>query len=552
MSPLLSVRELRVSYHGPAAPVRALDGVDLTVGGGQTVAVVGESGAGKSTLALGLLGLLPPAARTLGGEIRLGGRELLALDDRELRAVRGREIAFIPQDPGTALNPVVPVGVQVAEALRIHRLADRAAARSAAADLLDTAGLPAGRATNYPHELSGGMRQRVLIAIALAGRPKVIVADEPTSALDVVVQARLLDHLAELTAESGTSVVLITHDLGIAAERAEHIVVMYRGRSVESGPAESLLARPRHSHTRLLVESAPSLNSARLTAATPPVAVPRQPLLTVSGLAKTFAGPGWRGRHRRTAVAGVDFTVDRGETLALVGESGAGKSTVARLLVRLEEPTAGGMRFDGAEVAELRGAALRRFRRRVQLIFQDPFACLNPRFTVAELLDEPLRAFKLGDRAARWDRVREVAGQVALSPALLGRRPGELSGGQCQRVAIARAIAVQPDLLVCDEPASSLDTSVQAQLLRLLVRLQAELGLSYVFITHDLAVVRQIADRVAVLRNGRIVESGPVDEVFVTPADPYTRELLSAVPRKRRTTTGVHDRTEFERERERR
>ncbi|WP_158886773.1 dipeptide ABC transporter ATP-binding protein [Amycolatopsis anabasis] len=532
MTPLLSVRDLRVSYYGPAAPVAALDGAELTVHSGQTVAIVGESGSGKSTLALSLLGLLPPAARTLGGEIRLKGRDLLVLGDQAMRAIRGREIAFIPQDPGVSLNPVVPIGVQVAETLRIHGLADRAGARAAAAELLTTAGLPAARAKSYPHELSGGMRQRVLIAIALAGRPKVIVADEPTSALDVTVQAQILDHLGELAAEAGTAVVLITHDLGIAAERAEHVVVMYRGRTVESGSAERLLAHPRHSHTRLLVEAAPSLNSARLTADVPPVATPGQPLLAVHGLTKTFPGSGWRAhRHRTTAVDGVDFTVDRGETLALVGESGAGKSTVARLLVRLEEPTAGRITFDGAEVTALRGAGLRRFHRRVQLVFQDPFACLDPRFTVAELLDEPLRGFGLGDRATRRARVREVAEQVALSPALLGRRPGELSGGQCQRVAIARAIAVRPDLLVCDEPASSLDVSVQAQLLRLLVRLQAELGLSYVFIAHDLAVVRQIADRVAVLRAGRIVELGPADEVLVAPADPCTRELMSAVPR---------------------
>lgn len=519
---LLEVRGLRVSYGG--AP--ALAGIDLTVAHGQTVAIVGESGSGKTTLARALLGLLPPAARVLGGSVELGGRDLLELGERGMRAVRGRSISLVPQDPTAALNPVVPVGAQVAEVLRVHGLASRRDARRRAVELLEVAGFPdaAVRARQYPHELSGGMRQRVLIAAALAGEPDLIVADEPTSALDPTVQRQVLDHLTALTRSSGTALVLITHDLGIAAERAEHVVVMADGEVVEQGPPARVLDAPDHPRTRQLVADAPSLNSARLR----PSSATDETLLDVRGLTKVFTGSRLgTARKRITAVDDVAFTVARGETLALVGESGAGKSTVARLLVRLEDATAGRILFDGADLAALRGAELRRFRRRVQLVFQDPFTCLDPRYTAFDLIAEPLRAFGLDASPAR---VHELAEQVALPAGLLARRPGELSGGQCQRVAIARAIAPGPDLLVCDEPASSLDISVQAQVLRLLVDLQAALGLSLVFISHDLAVVRQVADRVAVLKAGRVVETGPVDEVFADPGHPHTRALISAVP----------------------
>ncbi|GAA0219536.1 ABC transporter ATP-binding protein [Saccharothrix mutabilis subsp. mutabilis] len=519
---LLAVRGLRVSYGGTPA----LAGVDLTVAHGQTVAIVGESGSGKTTLARALLGLLPPSARVLGGSIGFGGRDLLELGERGMRAVRGRSISLVPQDPTAALNPVVPVGAQVAEVLRVHGLASRRDARRRAVELLEVAGFPdaAARARQYPHELSGGMRQRVLIAAALAGEPDLIVADEPTSALDPTVQRQVLDHLTALTRSSGTALVLITHDLGIAAERAEHVVVMADGEVVEEGPPARVLDAPDHPRTRQLVADAPSLNSTRLR----PSSATDETLLDVRGLTKVFTGSRFgAGRRRTTAVDDVAFTVARGETLALVGESGAGKSTVARLLVRLEDATAGRILFDGADLAALRGAELRRFRRRVQLVFQDPFTCLDPRYTAFDLIAEPLRAFGLDASPAR---VHELAQQVALPVGLLARRPGELSGGQCQRVAIARAVAPGPDLLVCDEPASSLDISVQAQVLRLLVDLQAALGLSVVFISHDLAVVRQVADRVAVLKAGRVVETGPVDEVFADPRHPHTRALISAVP----------------------
>ncbi|WP_309116174.1 ABC transporter ATP-binding protein [Saccharothrix sp.] len=526
---LLAVRGLRVSFAGGRVP--ALLGVDLTVRHGQTVAVVGESGSGKTTLARTVLGLLPSSARVLGGSVEFGGRNLLALGERGMRAVRGRSISLVPQDPTAALNPVVPVGAQVAEVLRVHGLASRRDARRRAVELLEVAGFPdAGvRARQYPHELSGGMRQRVLIAAALAGRPDLIVADEPTSALDPTVQRQVLDHLTELTRSSGTALVLITHDLGIAAERAEHVVVMADGEVVEEGPPARVLDAPDHPRTRRLVADAPSLNSTRLNSTLlGPSSAIGETLLDVQGLTKVFTSSRFgAARKRITAVADVAFTVARGETLALVGESGAGKSTVARLLVRLEDATAGRILFDGADLAALRGEELRRFRRRVQLVFQDPFTCLDPRYTAFDLIAEPLRAFGLDASPAR---VHELAEQVALPVGLLSRRPGELSGGQCQRVAIARAVAPGPDLLVCDEPASSLDISVQAQVLRLLVDLQASLGLSLVFISHDLAVVRQVADRVAVLQAGRIVETGPADQVLTAPDHPHTRALLSAVP----------------------
>ncbi len=519
---LLSVSDLRVSFRVPGGEVRALAGARLTVRRGETVAVVGRSGSGKTTLARAVTGLLPASAR-VAGSVRFNGRELLGLGERSMRALRGREISLVPQDPTAALNPVVPVGVQVAEVLRVHGLAGRRDVRRLAVALLETAGLPDAEARyrQYPHELSGGMRQRVLIAAALAGGPALIVADEPTSALDPTVRARVLDHLAALTESSGTALVLITHDLGIAAERAAHVVVLADGVTVEEGPPEHVLASPAHPQTRQLVADAPSLNPTRLRPA-PPEA---EPLVEVVGLTKVFAGARFRAGRRVTAVADVSFTVARGETLAVVGESGAGKSTVARLLVRLTDPTAGRIRFDGQDVALLRGAELRRFRRRVQLVFQDPFTCLDPRYTAARLIEEPLRAFGLDP-----GRVPELADLVALPEDLLDRRPGELSGGQCQRVAIARAIATGPDLLVCDEPASSLDVSVQAQVLRLLVRLQTELGLGLVFISHDLAVVRQMADRVVVLRAGRVVEHGTADQVFAEPRHPHTQALLSAVP----------------------
>ncbi|KAA9161058.1 ABC transporter ATP-binding protein [Amycolatopsis acidicola] len=507
---LLRIRGLAVSYRG----LPAVRGADLTVHSGQIVAVVGESGSGKSTTAHAAIGLLPRGGRVDSGSITFAGRELTGLSPRAWRSVRGREIALIPQDPTVSLDPVQRVGHQVGEVLRIHGLADKRSAPGQAVELLRRAGIdePELRARQYPHELSGGLRQRVLIAAALAGRPKLIIADEPTSALDVTVQRQILDHLEQLATESNTAVLLITHDLGVAADRASRIAVMSEGQVVEDGPSGQLLAAPEHEYTQRLLAAAPSLSTAPLRPRRPE----SSPLVSARGLTKDFAG--------RRAVDEVSFDIPRGQTLALVGESGSGKTTTARLLLRLTEPTEGGISFGGKEITGIRGQELRRWRRRMQLIYQNPYTSLNPKLTVERIVSEPLRAFGLPNRSA------ELLDQVALPAAMLKRKPAELSGGQRQRVAIARALALRPEFVVCDEPVSALDVSVQAQILELLVRLQDELGLTYLFISHDLAVVRQVADRVGVMRAGRLVELGPADEVLHNPRDEYTRELLAAIP----------------------
>ncbi|SHN29392.1 dipeptide ABC transporter ATP-binding protein [Actinacidiphila paucisporea] len=536
--PLLVVDDLAVDYRLRRGRLAAVRGVSLSVAAGETVAVVGESGSGKSTTAHAVLGLLPEAARIGGGRITFDGRELTGLGERRRRALRGRDIALVPQDPGTALNPVWRVGRQVAEALTVHGLADRRSAPAAALRLLADAGVPdpERRAHQYPHELSGGLRQRVLIAIAIAARPRLIVADEPTSALDVIVQRQILDHFGELTRASGAGVLLITHDLGVAAERADRIVVMAHGEVVEEGPAETVVSAPTHPYTRQLIAAAPSFATSRRPVAvrdrTPAPDGAKRADTPVAAraveLVKDFRLP--RTAEALRAVDGVSFDVPRGETYALVGESGSGKSTVARLLLRLAEPTAGRVHIGGADVTDLHGRALRPLRRRAQLVYQNPYESLNPRMTVARIVQDPLAAHGVGTRRERAARAAELVDLVALPAAVLGRRPAELSGGQRQRVAIARALALGPDLLVCDEPVSALDVSVQAQILDLLADLQQRLGLSYLFISHDLAVVRQIAHHVGVMLRGRLVESGPADEVLGCPSHPYTQALLAAVP----------------------
>ncbi|MEV0362221.1 ABC transporter ATP-binding protein [Nocardia fusca] len=523
--PLLQVEDLVVEYRTAAASTTAVDGISLTIGTGETVAVVGESGSGKSSLAHAVIGLPSAAGAVTAGRVTFAGERLDRLPARGWRRIRGAQIGFVPQDPAVSLNPVLRIGDQVAETLRIHGRADRRTAGAEAIRILTEAGIdrPALRARQFPQDLSGGQRQRVLIGIALACGPRLVIADEPTSALDVTVQRRILDHLAGRTAESGTAVLLITHDLGVAADRADRIVVMRHGRIVESGTAAEVFTEPRHEYTRRLLAAASGTGRTRR----PERARAATPLLSARGLHKSFRVA--RGTTL-AAVSDVSLTIDRGETLAIVGESGSGKSTTARIIARLEQPDRGTVEFDGTDIGGLRGARLREWRRRVQIVYQNPYASLNPKLTVGAIVAEPLRAFGIGDRSIRGDRVAELLRQVALPVSAAQRRPAELSGGQRQRVAIARALALRPDLVILDEPVSALDVSVQEQILSLLDALQTELSLSYLFVSHDLAVVRGMSDRVAVMREGRIVETGRTAEIFEAPRHEFTRELLLAVP----------------------
>lgn len=551
-TPLLEIEALSVTYRTARGRVEAVRDVSLSVAPGETVAIVGESGSGKSTTVHAVIRLLPGAADIASGAIRFDGIDLATAPNAVLRSVRGRRIGFVPQDPAVSLNPVQRIGTQVAEVLRVHGLADRRDAMEQAVRALERAGLPdaALRARQYPHELSGGMRQRVLIAIAIAADPQLIIADEPTSALDVTVQRQILDHLDDLKRERGASLLLITHDLRVAADRADRIIVMSQGGIVEEGTPERVLRAPKHPYTRQLIAAAPGLSApqepALVDAAAPNVLrgrpgdpfAPRDaavrptgggPVLEVDSLVKEFAAPGTGGAVQR-AVDGVGFRIERGQTLALVGESGSGKTTTARLALRLTDPTSGTVRIDGADVTALRGSDLRQVRRRVQLVQQNPYAALNPRLTIEQIISDPLIAYRLGNPVQRRARAAELADVVALPSSVLHRRPSELSGGQRQRVAIARALAISPDLIVLDEPVSALDVSIQHQILTLLGTIQREFGLSYLFISHDLAVVRQIAHTVGVMQRGRIVESGATEEIFDRPRTEYTRTLLDAIP----------------------
>ncbi|MFI5503148.1 dipeptide ABC transporter ATP-binding protein [Nocardia asteroides] len=546
-TPLLEIRDLDVCFTTEGKRVPAVRGVNLTVFPGQTVAIVGESGSGKSTTAHAIIDLLPGTGQVTGGQILFDAKDLTQATAKEIVAVRGNGIGLVPQDPMSNLNPVWKIGFQIRETLAANGIATGDAARKRAVELLAEAGMSDAerRVNQYPHEFSGGMRQRALIAIGLSCRPKLLIADEPTSALDVTVQRQILGHLEQLTSELGTAVLLITHDLGLAAERAEHLVVMYRGRVVESGPALQILRDPQHAYTKKLVSSAPSLAAQRMSSARQRAAVRAQAvevaeaesaagetLLDVRNLSKAFKIRGKRPWQSSdfAAVDDVSFTVTRGTTTAIVGESGSGKSTIAQMVLGLLEPTSGTVAFDGADVATLDAKGAFAFRRRVQPIFQNPYGSLDPTYSIFRTIEEPLRVHKIGTAAEREAVVRDLLDKVSLPSSVLRRYPNELSGGQRQRVAIARALALAPDLVVCDEAVSALDVLVQAQILTLLNDLQAELGLTYLFITHDLAVVRQIADNVLVMREGRVVEAATTDEVFAAPEQDYTRALLEAIP----------------------
>ncbi|GAA1320787.1 dipeptide ABC transporter ATP-binding protein [Leucobacter albus] len=545
-TPLLSVRDLRVTYDTPAGEVQAVRGVSLDVAPGKVTALVGESGSGKTTVAQSVIGLLAGNGAVTGGEITLasaahGTDTLTGLSERAWRGIRGRRVGLIPQDPGNSLNPVTRIGASVGEALRIHGWRDRRAVNARVLELLDRVGIddPERRARQFPHELSGGMRQRVLIAAALALEPELVIADEPTSALDVTIQRTVLDLLDRLRSETGMGVLFITHDLAVAADRSDSIVVMRAGEVQEAGPSRKVLAGPSSAYTRQLLADAPSLAPAvvRERAVVVREAGPAAaPLVVVSGLRQEFQTPG-RG-EAFVAVDDVSFTVPRGTTHALVGESGSGKTTTGRAIAGFQTPTAGRIVVGETELTAAAGrfgrggrrGPGREFRRHTQLVYQNPYGSLDPRHSVGATLAEPLRNFGIGRQADRGQRIARALDLVALQPAIAERRPHELSGGQRQRVAIARALIVEPELVVLDEAVSALDVTVQAQILRLLAELQRELGLTYVFISHDLAVVRQIADTVSVLKRGRQVEHGSTRQIFEHPADPYTRALLDAIP----------------------
>lgn len=553
-APLLSVEGLAVDFATMDGVVHAVEGVDLEIAPGQTVAIVGESGSGKSTTAMAIIGLLAGGGRVAAGSIRLDGREIAHAPESELRMIRGRDIGLVPQDPMSNLNPVAKIGTQVAETLLAHGLATRQNVQEKVVEALTAAGLPdpERRAKQYPHEFSGGMRQRALIAIGLACKPRLLIADEPTSALDVTVQQTILDQIGEMTRELGTAVLLITHDLGLAAERAERVIVMHRGKVVEQGPAKQILEDPQHPYTQSLVQAAPSVAVARLRpeafrteerasasdaeqdaavdAAVDAAAMPESAdnIVEIENLTKVYPVRGQKEDF--VAVNDVSLAIPRGETVAIVGESGSGKTTTARMLLKIIEPTSGLIRYEGKDVASLSRAETRDFRQKVQPIFQDPYSSLNPMFTIERLISEPLEFYKRGSGSDRRKRVRQLLDDVALPQSMLRRYPSELSGGQRQRVAIARALALSPELIVCDEPVSALDVLVQDQILTLLGDLQTEYGLSYLFISHDLAVVRLISDFVCVMKDGSLVEAASSEEIFTNPRDPYTRRLLASIP----------------------
>ena len=619
MRSVLEVNDLRTEFHMRTANVVAVDGVTFSVAEGESVGIVGESGCGKSTTGLSIMRLLPSNGHVSGGNIVLNGRDIATLDEREMRRVRGNEVALIPQDPMTSLNPTMTIGKQISEAVRLHRDVSKEQARERALEVLRLVDMPrpAERLDQYAHELSGGLRQRVMIAMALACDPKLLIADEPTTALDVTIQAQILDLIDDLRERLRMSVILITHDMGVIAGRTDRVIVMYAGKIAEEATTEVLFSRMRHPYTDALLASVPKLDQNRtdrlvsipglppdlskphnncrfhprcqyatdkcreeeppLAAATDPagngsaphryacfhpVNVEHRPvtveirttaeeaaaylsrraaelegvpeLLGVDHLVKEF--PVMKGGILRRqagsvkAVSDVSFSIKKGEVYGLVGESGCGKTTVGRLMVALERAGGGTLRFEGREVQGLRGGGLRRLRRNVQLMFQDPYASLDPRMRVGTIVREPLKVQRVGSAADQRRRVLQLMDEVGLARTSISRYPHEFSGGQRQRIGLARALALEPKLIVADEPVSALDVSIQAQILNLMKDLQERHGLTLILISHDLAVVRYMADTIGVMYLGKLVETGPASEVYGSPAHHYTRGLLDAVP----------------------
>jgi len=610
--PILEVSDLRTQFFTDAGVVRAVDGVSFSVAAGETLGIVGESGSGKTVAALSLIRLLEDPARIVSGEIRFLGRDVVNMNEEELRKIRGDGIAMVFQDPMTSLNPVLKIARQLAEAMLVHGRLDEQQALERSITLLGRMGItaPERAIESYPHQFSGGMRQRVMLAMGFANEPSLLIADEPTTALDVTIQAQILDLIAELNRDFNTAIVLISHDLGVIASVCARVVVMYAGEVVEEGPTEAILSNPRHPYTWALINAVPRIDrhvpgQRRLVTieGTPPDPIAHPPgcrfaarcpfridkctehpellelapgakarcwvtqsgnplpstrapvpaqakagmdhgagtklergerMLQLRGVVKHFPLPkrGFFGKREMVhAVDGVDLDVAQGETVGLVGESGCGKSTLARVVARIHQPTAGEVVFHGQDIANAAQSRIRPLRRRMQMVFQDPYASLNPRMTVADILGEPLRLHKITSSEVETQKhIGELLDVVGLSPKAAVRYPHEFSGGQRQRISIARALSVRPDFIIADEPISALDVNIQAQIINLLIDLQERFGLTYLFIAHDLAVVRHISDRVVVLYLGRVAEVAPADKLFAEPLHPYTRYLISAVP----------------------
>jgi peptide/nickel transport system ATP-binding protein len=541
--PVLAVDDLWVEARTPTGPRSILEAVSFTLAPRETLCLAGESGSGKSVTSLAIMRLLPKASlRVARGSIELGGRDLLSLPEKEMRKVRGGDIAMIFQEPMTSLNPVMTIGAQMSEAIRIHQNVGEEEALARAKGMLDAVHMtdPARRLRQYPHELSGGMRQRVMIGMALSCRPKVLIADEPTTALDVRVQAQILDLMRELSADFGTSTVLITHDMGVVAEMADRVVMMKTGRIVETSPVDDIFLRPQAPYTRELLSAVPRLGERSGTDGPPCLAQERKPVradatlpvLVVRDLNVSFQQSGGLFAPKPAPVAAVkdvSFSIMPGQTLGLVGESGSGKSTTGKAIANLV-PWSGDILLGGRSIRNLSSRELKAVRRKAQMIFQDPYASLDPRMSIGSLLVEPLAIHGIGTRAERKERVAEVLKRVRLSPDHRTRYPHEFSGGQRQRICIARALILEPELIVADESVAALDVSVRAQVLDLMLELQETLGLAYLFISHDMAIVERMSHAVAVMRHGEIVEAGSRREVFENPRDTYTRELMNAVP----------------------
>ncbi|WP_369790494.1 dipeptide ABC transporter ATP-binding protein [Rouxiella sp. WC2420] len=531
VKPVLELKDVSIAYRSGHQSTRVVEQVSFSILPGEVVALVGESGSGKTTTAQSIIGLLAENGHIESGSILLNGIDISRWSARRLDSLRGSSISLIPQDPTSSLNPVKTIGDQVAEVLQIHRRKMPRKARDArVVELLTRVGLshPQQRAKQFPHQLSGGMKQRVLIAIAIALQPALIIADEPTSALDVRVQKRILDLIDELRQEFGTAVLFVTHDLALAAARADRLLVFRKGQVQEQGITAEVLRAPKSDYTRQLFSDAPALTP-RARSAVSQAQHPRGNAIEVRNVSKQFS-LGGKNEQTFKALDDISFEVARGTTHSLVGESGSGKTTLARLLLGFQQPDSGQLFIDGVDIARLSGEALRQARKKIQLVYQNPFASLDPSQTLFKVIEEPLLNFYKLSREQRQSRVFEIAERVALPLNLLQRKPHELSGGQRQRVALARALILEPQVLVLDEATSALDVTVQAQILRLLVQLQQQLGLTYLFISHDLATVRQISHSVSVLNQGKQVDNGDVESLFSRPTSSYTQELLSAIP----------------------